>query len=67
MSNDNIIKICRAIGRECTYEHADAIRNAAYSMMKVEVLARNEQIIDKEGPVLRYLLDPNGNKEICSF
>lgn len=29
-----------------------------------KVFARNEQVLDKEGPVLRYLLDPNGNKEI---
>ena len=35
-----------------------------YAEVFKKVLNRNEQIFEKEGNVLRYLLDPNGNKHI---
>lgn len=35
-----------------------------YSDVFKKVLSRNEKILDKEGPVLRYLLDPNGNIDV---
>jgi len=43
MSEDNIIKICQAIGKKFTTEYAESVKYAAYSMMRVEHLARNAQ------------------------
>ena len=39
-------------------------KDKEYAEVFKKVLNRNEQIFEKEGNVLRYLLDPNGNKHI---
>lgn len=61
MSKENIINICRAIGKEYTEVYVKDVRYAAYSMMMTERLARNAQskfnadirnLIKREAPEL---------------